>query len=160
MYEDDLRIDEDALDVEWLDQPSLMQKYIRVTAEADKVLDEAKEALEYCEAELEMGIRADPESYGVEKVTDKSVKSAILIQEEHQELSKAVIQAKFEAKIASGAVKSTEQRKTALENLVKLHGQGYFAGPSVPRDLSFEAKNKKKQKDSDSNIKIKRKKKD
>ena len=158
MYEDDLRIDEDALDVEWLDQPNLMQKYVRISAQADKRVDVAKEALEYCQAELEMQIRADPESFGVEKITDKSVSAAILIQEEYQEKQKELIEAKFEAKVANGAVKSMDQRKVALENLVKLHGQSYFAGPKVPRDLSDEWQKREKQKRVDTKISSKIKK--
>jgi hypothetical protein len=38
-----------------------------------------------------------------------------------------------------------DHRKSALENLVKLHGQQYFAGPMVPRDLTHEWKNKQQQ---------------
>ena len=36
-------------------------------------------------------------------------------------------------------------RKDALENLVRLHGQSYFAGPTAPHDAKFiqEARKKK-----------------
>jgi len=48
-----------------------------------------------------------------------------------------------------------------LKNEVILHGQGYFAGPSVPRDLSFEAQKARKQEITDAKIgdKMKRKRK-
>ena len=38
----------------------------------------------------------------------------------------------------SQLLKAFEQRKDALENLVRLHGQQYFAGPKIPRDLPSE----------------------
>jgi len=34
------------------------------------------------------------------------------------------------------------QRKDALENLVRLHGQQYFAGPKMPRDVQWERQQK------------------
>jgi hypothetical protein len=34
-------------------------------------------------------------------------------------------------------------RKAALENLVQLHGQQYFAGPKMPRDLKEEIRKHK-----------------
>jgi hypothetical protein len=36
-------------------------------------------------------------------------------------------------------------RKAALENLVQLHGQNYFAGPKVPRNLSKERDEKEER---------------
>jgi len=39
-----------------------------------------------------------------------------------------------------------EQRKRMLELLVTLHGQEYFAGPSVPRNLIDAWKEAKKSK--------------
>jgi hypothetical protein len=47
-----------------------------------------------------------------------------------------------------------EQRKDALENMVRLHGQQYFAGPRIPRNLTEERQ--AKQKKADTQIKMKR----
>ena len=43
-YSADVRIDESALEQEWLDQPELMLKYTKIAAEARKDLDNAEEA--------------------------------------------------------------------------------------------------------------------
>ena len=37
-YEQDIRIDETSLDVEWLDQPSLMMTYARHSAKSRKLM--------------------------------------------------------------------------------------------------------------------------
>ncbi len=69
-----------------------------------------------------------------------------------------VIDAQYEYQMAQGAVQAVEQRKSALENLVKLYGQGYFAGPKTPRDISSEVLKDQKNKRVNSNVKIKRRK--
>ena len=137
-YEQDVSIDETALDVEWLQQANLMYQYARYHAETKKAVDEAKERLDFIKAKLEMDIRANPETYGLSKVTESAVASAILLQPEYQEASKKYIEARYENDVASAAVRAIDQKKTALENLVKLLSVSYFAGPSVPRDLSLE----------------------
>jgi hypothetical protein len=134
-YEQDLKIDETSLDVEWLDQPVLFMKYARHSAEKEKEKDEAKEELELTKAELDKEIRSFPDRFGIEKITDKVVENTILLQKDYKEASETFLQAKFEWMVAKGAVDAFNQRKEALENLVKLNGQSYFAGPQIPRDL-------------------------
>jgi hypothetical protein len=146
-YEDDLSIDESALDVEWLEQPQLMFKYARYCAELEKVADEAKDKLEYVKAEVERDIRESPEKYGIVKITEAVVAGTILLQEKYKGALVEYNKAKFDAKVSGGAVRSFDQRKTALENLVRLNGQQYFAGPTVPRNLheEYEAKKVKRE---------------
>lgn len=141
-YENEIRIEEDALDLEWLNQPSLMLSVTREQAQTMEVEDRAKENLELVKAELDMEIRSDPDAFGITKLTEATVSAAILASEKYQEASDRYLNAKFENKVAIGAVKAFEQRKDALENLVKLHGQQYFAGPSIPLNISRDAKNK------------------
>ena len=146
-YEDDLSIDESALDVEWLEQPQLMFKYARYCAELEKLADDAKDKLEFVKAELEEDIRANPDKYGIVKITEAVVAGTILLQKGYKDAMAEYGKAKFDSKVASGAVRSFDQRKTALENLVRLNGQQYFAGPTVPRNLheEYEAKKVKRE---------------
>lgn len=139
-YEQDIRIDEQSLDVEWLEQPSLMMKYARISANARMELDRTKEMLELTKAELDRAIRSDPDKYGIPKVTDAAITAAIITNERYKDVSNELIQAKFDADIASSAVRAIDVRKDALENLVRLHGMQYFAGPSIPRDITSERK--------------------
>ncbi len=158
-YEQDVSIDETALDVEWLQQSNLMYKYARHQAETKKAMDEAKERLDFIKAKLEMDIRANPESYGLSKVTESAIASTILLQPEYQEVSKKYIEAKYENEVAAAAVRAIDQKRTALENLVKLLSVSYFAGPSAPRDLSLEWSEyikRRDQKELNKNVKIRR----
>lgn len=141
-YESDILIDESALDVEWLDQPRRMVEYTRLAAEARRGLDFAQENVEFVKATLDRAIRADPARYGVvagsRGVTEDSIKAGIQVHEEYQIAAREAIDRRYEHEVAVGAVRAFDQRKTALENLVRLHGQSYFAGPAVPRDLPAE----------------------
>jgi hypothetical protein len=135
-YEDDIRIDESSLDMECLNQASLMMKYSRLQAKLEKEEDLAKETLELVKADLDKNIRLNPEVYEIEKVTEGAIKSVILSNKRYKTANQRYIDAKYENNVAKGAVKAFEQRKNMLETLSRLHGQQYFAGPKVARDLS------------------------
>lgn len=137
-YEEDVRIDETALDVEWLEQAQLMRKYTEIAADAKKEMNNAKEYVDYVKATIDRDIRVKPEAFGVEKITETVVSNTIILQDKYQKAVTDYNDARYEYDIASGVVQAFEQRKTALENLVKLMGQSYFAGPQTPRDLSRE----------------------
>jgi hypothetical protein len=153
-YEQDIKIDPDNLDVEWLNQPSLFMQYSKHLAQMRKEVDESRQDLDIKKAEVDRKIRENPEAYGIEgKVTEGAIQSAILTEEEFQDAQKKYLEVKYEMDMAQGAVNAFNQRKEALENLVKLHGMSYFAGPQMPRDLSFEATKFEDQKRSNRNIK-------
>ena len=139
-FEQDIRINESALDIEWLRQADLMGQYCRHAAHARAVMDKAKERLDVVEAEMDRDIRDFPERYNLSKLTETLIKSTVLLTEERQIAAQAHIDTKYEYDIAQAAVRAIDQKKSALENLVKLHGMSYFAGPAVPRDLSAEVK--------------------
>ena len=155
-YEKDLKIDVDSLDVEWADQPTLMLKYTKISAEARMELDEAKENLGVVKAEIDLKIREKPEKFGIVKLTEAAVQSAIILDEDFGKANSKCLKAAYELEMAQGAVRAVDQRKQALENLVRLHGLQYFAGPKIPRDLSKEYNKKQVQKEADAKIKIRR----
>lgn len=156
-YEEDARIDPDALDVEWLKQAGLMREYCKHQAQTKKEVDEAKERLDVGKARIEMRIRSDPEAYGLAKITESAVSSTLLLQQEYQDLSQEYIDAKYENDIAVAVIRALEHKKSALENLVNLFGRSYFAGPRVPRNLSHEWLENQKRKENNTRVKIKRK---
>lgn len=157
-FEKDVSIDESSLDTEWLDQPRLMAKYTKHAANQKRQLDLAKEQLEVVKADLDKDIRTNPDSYSIAKITETVVQNTIQTQSEYQDAMKDFIDAKYEYEMSQAAVRSIDQKKTALENLVRLHGMSYFSGPSVPRDLSKEWEQKEKQKEANDKVKMKRKK--
>jgi len=155
-YEEDIRIDETALDTEWLDQATLFFKYARHAANMRKEVDLAKENLEVTKAEVDKEIRQNPEKFKIEKVTDASVSANVLTHKDYKAANQEYIDAKYELDIAQAAVNAMNQRKDALENMVKLHGQQYFAGPKVPRDLKWEREEKEKRTNAGVASKIRR----
>lgn len=154
-YEKDVKIDESALDVEWLNQPALALQYGVYYAKCFKKLQEAEEHIKLVRAQLIAKVNDDPEYHlgkGV-KATVANVEQYYLQHEDHVEAKKDVIQAQYELNIADAAKwQISNARKDALENLVKLHGQNYFAGPNIPRDLSYENQQFHKQQQVDSGI--------
>ena len=146
-YENDIEIDSNALDIECLDQAKLMMKYGRISAELSLARDQAKVELDLIRAELDKKIRKDPNSYGIEKVTETALTSAIISDREYLLVQDALQKAEYEASVAKTAVYAFDARKSMLEALIKLHGQQYFAGPRVPRDLSEERELRQKRVD-------------
>lgn len=157
-YEKDVTIDENSLDTEWLQQPRLMYQYASHLADAVRNYEWMKEQLEVVRAELDKDIRNNPEKHGIQKITETVVQNTILLMEEYQAANNNQIKARYELDMAKAGVRAIDGKKDALENLVRLHGQQYFAGPSVPRDLSREWEAKQKQKSADQAVKLTRKK--
>jgi len=145
-YTKDIRIDEDGLDVEWLQQASLTYEYAKNKAFTKKILEKKREKLALCKAELTQAIHRNPDKYKIEKVTVAAVDAVILQNDGFQDANNIVIEAIYDNDIAGAACDAISSKKSALENLVKLHGQNYFAGPSIPRDLSEEWISKEKAK--------------
>lgn len=138
-YEEFMEIDEDSLDVEWLEQPKKMVQMVKIAAKVKINMERAKDNLAQVKAELAKKVRAAPEKYGIEKITIDAVNDVVQTDAKYIEAYEEYLEAVYENEVASGSVKATEQRKSSLENLVKLHGQQYFAGPKVPRNLSEQA---------------------
>jgi hypothetical protein len=152
-YEEDIKIDETALDVEWLEQPRLMMRYAKHSANMRMQTDFAKERLDVVKAELDREIRLNPEAFDIAKITEATVLAAIISHEKYAQANRAFLEARYESDIANAAVRAIDARKDALENLVRLHGQQYFAGPKMPRDLSFEVRQAEATRSSNSAVK-------
>jgi len=135
-YEDDMRIDEDALDYEILEQPSLMVKYSTMLADARRDRDLAKEDLDYMKAQIDKEIRSDPSKFGLEKITEGAITNVILMEKKYRVKVEDFNDTNYEVNVLQGVVSAIDARKSALESLVRLHGQQYFAGPSVPHNLT------------------------
>lgn len=153
-YEQDIRIDADALDLEWLDQPRLMLRYSKELAKAEREQNRLKEKLAVTEAQLDRDVRLTPGDYipmdpktGTPKfkITEAVVRGCVIQDDDYKEVHEELIQAQFEVKVLKGAVDAIQQRKDALQDLVRLHGQNYFAGPKVPRDLAKEVASRETQ---------------
>jgi hypothetical protein len=139
-YDRDTKIDEKALDIEWLRQADLAREYGRLwtiihkkvkklrerkkTVRSELIIEANKNPMECCfkkkpnKEDIEAFYRTSPKYIGV---VDE-----LLEMEEELEY----------AEIAKNEMAFT--RKASLENLVTLHGQMYFAGPKEPRNITKE----------------------
>lgn len=134
-YEKDLRIDPDNLDLEWLDQPTRFRKYSEMLADADMEVKRAHEKLKTVRSELVLEVNNSPELAGVKKATAPVVEAYYRTHEDYVGAKEAWMGAEHEADLLRVAVFAFNQRKAALENLVRLNGQDYFAAPSAPKEL-------------------------
>jgi len=147
-YEEEMIIDETALDVEWVEQARLSLKYGRHWAECKNELTLAEENIKLVRSELIKEVNEDPEGCLGEgiKPTAPVVEAYYRNHKRHKAAKQEWVEAMFEANVAEIAYKEVSwTRKAALENLVKLHGQQYFAGPAVPRNLTEEMEQRKKK---------------
>ncbi len=132
--ERELRIDEHALDREWLSQPRLCLRYGMMLANARRKLEEARNELEVVRADLDKSIRSSPDDYGIAKVTETAIQSAIQSSSAFREAQQRLIDAKYYVDLLGAVMQSIEQKRSALENLVKLFLAGYYGQPKLGDD--------------------------
>lgn len=137
-----IEIDASQLDVEWLEQAERFALFAEEEARLARNVAVAEERLARIRAELSLEIRSDPESYdapvGSRGITEATLEATITLQPEYREAKDGLIEVRFAHAKARAAVKAFEHRKSALERLVSLHGQEYFAGPVTPRNMTAE----------------------
>lgn len=146
-YKEDLQIDMNSLESEWEKQPVIFIHWAEGLAEANKEKDRTKQQLEIVTAELDKEARTSGEvveEYG--KLTETAIKGWIVLQDSFQQAQEDYNEAKHEAAILSAAVSAMEQKKSALENLVKLWAAGYYSTPREPNmDKNIQEKRTKRQ---------------
>jgi len=131
-FEKDLEIDIENLEVEATLQPELFFKYSRLAKEARENFDMLKMRLSVTESELAQKARIRPRAFGLQKVTEASIREAVQTHPKYITIYKKMIKAKSYADLLNRAQEAMDQRKRMLELLVQLHGREYFAGPNVP----------------------------
>lgn len=128
-----LKIDETRLDEEWQGHAERAYYWSCRAADAGAVVDAKKARLELLVAQIDVQVRANPESFGIAKVSEKAVQNIIVASDEHQAATRKLIDAKRELTRIKGACDSLRDRKHALQDLVDLHLAGYFGEPRTPR---------------------------
>lgn len=148
-FEKDLYIDPTALDVEWLEQPQTFFKYAKKLAKASRKLDRLKQREDVIQARADSTIRS---KYTDKKPTEVAIRSELLQDEVVITIARELIDQKYEVDLLISAVRSFDQRKAALENLVRLQAQNYFASPKEPRNLNMEYEKRALQNETRSKI--------
>ena len=127
VFKQDVRVDFSHLHFEWAIQPELTNYYGEQLAEAKRKVDRTEEAVDVAKA------KATEEAFGKGLKVDAAKADA----EKNSEYRKAVSsynQARYESNLAQAAFDAIQTKKYALENLVRLHGQEYFAMPVEPKE--------------------------
>jgi hypothetical protein len=144
-YADDMYIDETALDVEWLHHEEKAMEYVKNAAYLRKKERQAAEVVKTTRSDLINDVNEDPKgTIGKDKPIAADIEAYYRRHPDYKEAKQDWIDAAYEAEYAEMAKNEfCFGRRKALENLVELHRQQYFAGPRVPRDISEERKKEK-----------------
>lgn len=121
-----LEIDKDHLEEECQRQPVLYEEVGLLASEARGDAREAKDHVEFVKARLRNDIRANPQSYGLDKVTEGTLDAAVIANVECQE---AIRQANELSRVsdALGVLQTAaEQRKAMLRNMTELYVHQYY----------------------------------
>lgn len=159
-YKEDVKINEAALDLEWLDQAELAVTYGKEWATIRKKVALLDEKIKVVRSELIRKAWENPEECLKQpKGSIQTVEAYYRTHKKHKKLKQKLIDAQEEldlVEVAKNEISFT--RKSALENMVKLYASDYFAGPNVPRDLS-KLRNREEDRQSaiDKQVKVKRK---
>ena len=135
-FAQDLELDPLQLDVNALAQPKAFFKWSKRWVAARYEMDKAKLVLDITENELNIDVRKHPNDYGLDKVTEKLAEAAVKASAKYREKAEILIEKRMIAGRLEKAVVAMDQRKRMIEVLITLHGQQYFAGPSVPNNLA------------------------
>jgi len=139
-YENDIAIDPDLLEEEWLHQPALYLKYSELKRKAIEDQRDYKEKLELWRAQTSLNIRSDPSEYGLMKATNDSVNETILCLMSEKDNNGFKTQAEYNEAtyrldVFSNVLRALDHKKKALEMLVQLHVSNWFSGPKEPKEI-------------------------
>lgn len=135
-FEEDLEIDPNQLDVQAATQGDIYFKWAKRAVFAHKQMDRLKLKLDVLTSTLSNKIRLNPDTYGIDRVTEGAIDCAVKTSGEYLEIYEQVTESRYECSLLDKAVDALEQRKRMIECLITLHGQEYFAGPVTPRNLT------------------------
>jgi len=132
-YEEEAKIDIHSLEDEWIHQPGLFIKYADAAADARLAMDQAKTGLETMIATIALEARNNPDKFGIGKVTEGTISEAVDCHPKVIKAKQDYHQATHDHVQLQGHVRGFDQRKSALENLVKLIAMGYHSTPNSER---------------------------
>ncbi|MEM4359804.1 MAG: hypothetical protein QXT45_04690 [Candidatus Bilamarchaeaceae archaeon] len=133
----DLEIDGHDLEDELAVLPMIVARYALIVANARRDLDLAKEELELVKAELGKEVRTNPESFGLSKVTEAGVESAVIAASEYREAYSRYIDLRYDFEASSAALKAIEAKRDALLALSRLRGDSLYMAPHTQKVVDW-----------------------
>ena len=131
-FSDEIKINKLDLDSCSENQVELVDKYGEEFIEALDKKETLKAKLEETEAIIGDEIREDPNSYGLEKITEKGVWQKIVQDSDYKEVQRAYIDAIKEYSRCKNRMSLLDHRRSMLELLTKQWERGYYAEPRRP----------------------------
>jgi len=128
-----VKIDEEDLVKECLHHPSNVSDVAIALADAVRDRDSKKMELEVLEAELDLEIRKNPDKFNLPKVTESTVRSALVSQGVYQGVKEELLEANHTVDVLKGLSQALMDKRKSLENLVQLHGMDYFSSPNLSK---------------------------
>jgi len=131
MYAEEITIDPFNLDVELVEQPARFLKYSRLLAKAERRVRQAEEEIKVIRSELVFRAHSQGERVLGKnvKVQGQTVEAYYRLDKQHKRVKDELDKAMYKRDILYAAVQAFRQRKDALQELVRLHGQDYFSKP-------------------------------
>lgn len=144
-YEEDLKIDKNALEIEWEKQADIYFYWAKKEAEALEERDRANQRLNIVQAEMDAKIRSNPFAYGLsEKTTETAIKNTLVNSKEYLTAENDVIEKNKIVRVMSAAVKSLDHKKTGLSKLSELWLGGYWSTMGgAPKEMKETINNKR-----------------
>lgn len=138
-YKQDVSIDGDALDREWLTLPHIYAEYSNMEASARAEVNRlsARKDKEYAAtkrilAEVSLAVRENPAAFGLTKATETSIDQCAIVSQQYQSAlevyhttSADLAEATYQLNMLEGVKWSLEMKKKALEGLTHLWGSNY-----------------------------------
>ena len=134
--ENDLPINVEELDVEWLTQDTVFRKYGNALADANKRVKQAQEEIKTIRSDLVLEANEDPSCMGKGvKPTGPNIEAYYRTDDNYKKAKKNLFQIEWERDVLDVAKSSAYGRGFALPELSKLALMGWFASPSQPKEL-------------------------
>lgn len=148
-YRQDVKVDTGALDVEWAEHPEKCLFYIEQLAELRKQARLDEEEVKTTRSELILEANEDPVGCcGKEKPNAADIEAYYRNDDGYKAAKETAIKAADAALVAEDMKNLMTYTKTkALEQLVNLHSQSYFIGPTTPRNLNWEMEKRRERKE-------------
>ena len=156
----DLELDMHHLDEGWLDLPQQILKWNTTSVEVEMEARVMKIELEQLKATLDSRMRENPAEYGIQKITEATITSAIMIHPSVIEKTQEFNLTDKKSKILKTYCMAMESKRKALEGLTQLYSTGYFANKPILGNPASEFVQEKETKklNTESNKKLLRKK--
>lgn len=126
-------VDKHRLDEELEVQADMVADFGEEAAYVGYLLNVKENERKVLAAKLDLDIRSDPKSYGIDKLTETAIKNEVVLNANYQQLTKEINELMYRADLARYNMTALDHRKRELEKLCDLDARGYYSKPTVPR---------------------------